>query len=90
MESHSIVVMMIFSFKVSKAFYLLSSPLKTCLTLVKACKGDAIYEKIAIKFTNIEVPPRKLLTSVEELVLGQFTITSTLEGSIFKLRPPTT
>jgi hypothetical protein len=41
---------LIFSFKVSKAFCCLPPHWKTCLTLVTACNGVAMEEKLAINF----------------------------------------
>jgi hypothetical protein len=57
--------------------------------LVTACNGVAKEEKLAINFLQYFVSPKKLLTSVTFLGLGQSKMTLTLEGSIFTSPPPT-
>jgi hypothetical protein len=66
---------LIFTFKVSKAFCWLPPHWNPLFTLVNACKGDAIREKFAINFLQYYVSPMKLLTSVTFVGFGQFTMT---------------
>ena len=42
-----------------------------------------------MKFLKYYATPKKLLTSIADLGLSQFTMTTTLEGSIFNSPPPT-
>jgi len=49
--------------------------------------GAAIKEKLEINFLQYCAAPKKLLTLVADLGLGQFTMTATLEGSIFNSPP---
>jgi len=56
---------------------------------IEACKGGAIEEKLEMNFLQYYDAPKKLLTSVANLGLGLFTMTATLEGSIFNSPPPT-
>jgi len=76
-----------FSLNVSKVLCFFPSHLKTCVMLVKAYKGYVINEKLAINFHQYWTTPKKLLTSVVDVGLRQFTLTSTLEGSIFNSQP---
>ena len=46
-------------------------------------------EKLEMNFLQYCVASRKLLTSVADLGLGQFTLTATLEESIFNSPPHT-
>ena len=79
---------LIFSFKVSKYFWCLPPHWKICLTLVKACNGAAMEENPEMNFLQYWTTPRKLLTSVTVLSLGQFTITTTLARSTHRWPPP--
>ena len=45
---------------------------------VKACRGAAIKERLAINFFQYCAAPRKLLTSVADLGLGQFGVSKTV------------
>ena len=45
--------------------------------------------KLEIDFLQYCAAPRKRLTPLADLGLGQFTMTATLEGSIFNSPPPT-
>jgi hypothetical protein len=58
-------------------------------TLVKACIGDAMKEKLGMNLLQYWNEPRKLQTLVTLFGSGQFSITSILEGSIFNCPPPT-
>ena len=65
-------VVLVFYFKVLKDYFSFPPHLKTCFTFVKSCKGEAIHEKVAIKFLQYWASPRKILTSVTLVGLGQF------------------
>jgi hypothetical protein len=82
-------VVLIFSFNVSKDLYCLAPHLKTFLTLVNACRGDVMYDKLLSNFLQYCTAPKKLLTSKKVVVLGHFTMTSTFAGSIFSYPFPT-
>ena len=78
----------IFSFNASNSFFL-PPHWKTCFTLVNACNGAVIEEKLEINFLQYWVAPKKFLNSINFLGFGQFKMKSTLEGSIFNSPPPT-
>ena len=71
---------LILSFKASKAFCFLPPHWKPFFTLVIACIGVAMEEKLAIKFLQYLAVPKKLLTWVIVLGVGQFKMASTLQG----------
>ena len=80
---------LIFCFKASNSFFYFPPHQKTNFTVVKACSGAAMEEKLAINFLHYFTAPRKLLTFVTDLGIGQFIMIETLEGSIFNSPPPT-
>lgn len=77
-------VALTFSFNVSKTLCFFPPNWNTCFTLVNACKGVFINEKLVINFLQYYTAPKTLQTFVAMFGLGQFTITFTLEGSILK------
>jgi len=70
-----------------RCFFVYLPNKKTFFTLFNACKGAAIEEKLTMNFLQYWDDPKKNLTSVTVLGLGQFKMTSTLEGSIFNSPP---
>jgi len=49
---------------------------------------DAMMENLEMDLLDYCVAPKKLQSSIELVGLGNFTIISTLEGSIFNYPPP--
>ena len=73
---------LILSFKVSKALWCLPPHWKISLTLFNACNGAVMEENPEMNFLQYWTAPRKLLISVTVLGRGQFTMTTTLAGSV--------